>query len=871
MGSGCSAASAEPPVRNASPPTRVDTDLSWARTPRVPQAWSPSNAPLGTIDSAIMSQPPVSTRRSSEADIRRPAFSILHFNDCHCLVPSKVNGVLSGGVARFGTVLRQKRAGSSDCLLLFSGDCFNPSLISTVTKGRHVCPILKALKVDCAVYGNHDFDFGPEELIKLAGPCEIPWIMSNVIDTRNGLPVANARKHHIIQKGQAKIGLIGIVEEEWLATIRELPGYVRYMDTVESAQTEIASLKKQGCNMIIALTHMREENDERFLQAVPQVDLLLGGHDHFYKVADVDGVKLIKSSADFQNTTYIQVFLSGPGTRPMVMHERIALTADIEQDPMLTEILGSFEQDLLEKFDKDLCRLGCQLDVVPNTVRTGECAVGNFIADIMREEMKADCAVLNSGLLRANILYLPGILKIKDLLDIIPMEDIVVSMKIKGSFLRQGLECTVSKYPALEGRFPQVSGICFAMDPSLPAHSRITDIRINGKTIRPDKVYILATTLYLANGGDETLPFRNREGFIVDGENGLILPTMVRQHISDRQMKNDKKISMVDLRSNPFLSRSELNNSMSEVRKAFLPLIAPTVDGRIIVQVGAKLARRGSACSVSSTASSIMSRSTLSRRTSISHPIPKEHTLSLVAGHHGHHGHGGFSAAHISASPSGASPRSSMSIPVATPSGPVPGSRDSHLVLPGTAAESTGFTNTVTSFSRHSLSRMVPGMLNRNNPGSVTMDSLEVDEESEYFDCAYRGIPEELGACLRGMPRNPSRVNRLGVPRSVDQAEYSRLGLGRTLQDKVTALHLAVARGHLAAIQLLMNSGAASNVPSDLGGTARELAFAQLVLAMSTGDEAAIQQRRKVLDHIDNFHALVDAELQYVLDQGADD
>ena len=51
-------------------------------------------------------------------------------------------------------------------------------------QGKHVSPVMKALKVDCGVYGNHDFDFGPDELIKLARECEMPWVMTNVDDTR---------------------------------------------------------------------------------------------------------------------------------------------------------------------------------------------------------------------------------------------------------------------------------------------------------------------------------------------------------------------------------------------------------------------------------------------------------------------------------------------------------------------------------------------------------------------------------------------------------------------------------------------------------------------------------------------------------------
>lgn len=54
------------------------------------------------------------------------------------------------------------------------------------SQGKHVGPVLKALRPHCGVYGNHDFDFGVEELVKLAAACELPWVMTNVVDTSGG-------------------------------------------------------------------------------------------------------------------------------------------------------------------------------------------------------------------------------------------------------------------------------------------------------------------------------------------------------------------------------------------------------------------------------------------------------------------------------------------------------------------------------------------------------------------------------------------------------------------------------------------------------------------------------------------------------------
>ncbi len=56
-------------------------------------------------------------------------------------------------------------------------------------QGKHIGPVIKALRPDCGVYGNHDFDFGVEELVKLAAQCELPWVMTNVVDASKGVPL----------------------------------------------------------------------------------------------------------------------------------------------------------------------------------------------------------------------------------------------------------------------------------------------------------------------------------------------------------------------------------------------------------------------------------------------------------------------------------------------------------------------------------------------------------------------------------------------------------------------------------------------------------------------------------------------------------
>jgi 5'-nucleotidase len=158
--------------------------------------------------------------------------------------------------------------------------------------------------VDISCYGNHDFDFGVTQLIKLAKQCRFPWILSNVLDSRTEdlVPVGEAARYWITERDGLKIGFIGLAEQEWFHTIADMPDYFHYVSFVEEGR-RLANLLKttQNVDLVIALTHMRMPNDVILAEQVPEIDLVLGGHDHFYKTStDSEGcTRVVKSGSDF--------------------------------------------------------------------------------------------------------------------------------------------------------------------------------------------------------------------------------------------------------------------------------------------------------------------------------------------------------------------------------------------------------------------------------------------------------------------------------------------------------------------------------------------------------------------------------------------
>ena len=393
-------------------------------------------------------------------------FTILHFNDVYEIESRRQNPV--GGVARFIRRLKDAPEG----LVLFSGDALAPSIMSTVTKGEHMIKFLNMMNIKAACMGNHDFDFGADHLVKMTGESNFPWMLSNVTDAKTGIRLANGIESLIIEHEGVKIGLMGLIEEEWLATLATISrDEVNYIDYVEVGRRLNTELRAQGVDMVIALTHMRNPNDIRLAQEVPELDLILGGHDHDVFSTTVNGVPLIKSGTDFRNFTKIEVTVGAAGEAGKRVACTWALQDVNESDPedeVAAGIVKEYCGELEKAMQKVLGVLGTPLDARFGKIRTQETNCSNWVADTVRLVTKADVAIINSGTLRADAIFPAGQFLTKDLFTLLPMLDDMMTIELTGAELLAALENGVSQYPKLEGRFPCVSGVRFSFDPSKP-------------------------------------------------------------------------------------------------------------------------------------------------------------------------------------------------------------------------------------------------------------------------------------------------------------------------------------------------------------------------------------------------------------------
>ncbi|XP_050300775.1 trifunctional nucleotide phosphoesterase protein YfkN isoform X2 [Anthonomus grandis grandis] len=445
---------------------------------------------------------------------------ILHFNDVYNVEPRQGPEPV-GGAARFCTAVKSFQ--HLNPLVLFSGDAFSPSMLSTFTKGEQMVPVLNEIGTHCAVLGNHDFDHGLEVLSQWVSQTDFPWLMSNVVDNETGRPLGEGRITHVVHWSGKRIGLVGLVEKEWLDTLATInPEEVTFLDFVEAGQKLAAQLKQEGCDYVIALTHMRTPNDIKLAENCEEIDLILGGHDHVYEVKQVNNKYVIKSGTDFRQLSKICVNFEHvkSGGRPEVTIEEVNVTSQYAEDPKLKEKLEKYTSVVQSKMDDVLGCFSVPLDGRFTSIRTSESNLGNWVCDVVLAATGADLVILNSGTFRSDQVHPAGDFTMRDLTNIIPMRDPLVVLKVTGQQILEVLENAVSMYPKLEGRFPQVAGVSFAFNPNKPPGQRVEPafVRIGDEYLKLDQYYRLATKSYLHSGCDGYSMLKNTEVLVNEGE-----------------------------------------------------------------------------------------------------------------------------------------------------------------------------------------------------------------------------------------------------------------------------------------------------------------------------------------------------------------
>ena len=441
-----------------------------------------------------------------------------------------------GGGASAATLIKQVRSLKSPTrgtLLLDAGDFFQGRPVGTVTQGSAVIEYMNAVGYDAMTLGNHEFDIMQPDLEETLEMANFPILGCNVIDTRTGRIPWYAFPYTIVNRLGMRIGILGFTTTDTkLMSFPENIKNIDFLDEKVSVTKYVKILREEEkVDLVIVLGHaglpydiektyltrydaqgnpLYEErrahwgyDAQEVAREVEGIDLFIGGHMHkgvpkpwidplthtmvIQGYAYGSGLGLITLTIDPETKT-----ISGYEAPALREGSMITLFEDqFIPEPEISKIIEAQVAVAEKGMDEIVGSAGVHLS---RTNVDAQSPMGNTIVDAMRFMVDADFAFLNLGGVRAEIKN--GPVSYRDVFDVMPFDNMLISFKCDGATLKRIIETRVEGSRA--GLI--VSGVNVVYSRTRPSWDRVTTLKIGGEPWDPNKIYTVATTDFLMQG-----------------------------------------------------------------------------------------------------------------------------------------------------------------------------------------------------------------------------------------------------------------------------------------------------------------------------------------------------------------------------------
>ena len=463
---------------------------------------------------------------------------VIHTNDMHGYYETTETAI---GIAGVAGIKDYYEAQGADVLLLDAGDFTQGNTLVGYYQGKNAVEYMAAAGYDAVSLGNHEFDYSFDVLLdnmKILTDAGIKVIDANVLNKETGETYFDANA--VFEFDGFKVGVFGLDTAETLT--KASPSNVKTVsfldkeDMFKEAQAQVDALKAQGCDYIIALTHLGvdEESVGRrstdMAEAVTGIDLIVDGHSH--TVIDggmTAGTSLIVSTGSYLANVGTVVINEADKTAEAKIISAADYAAGINQyDEAVAKLVSDDVAEVNAAYSEIFAKTEVALEGTKELVRAEETNLGDFTADAYLYTAQKyadehelgitiDCAISNGGGIRTSVE--PGDISMNTLVSIFPFGNNVCFVTITGEQLLEVLEASTFCTPETLGGFPQVAGIEYKLDISVPYEnaeqypdstyyapanpgSRVTIKSVNGKAFDPAANYTVAVNNFQAEGGD---------------------------------------------------------------------------------------------------------------------------------------------------------------------------------------------------------------------------------------------------------------------------------------------------------------------------------------------------------------------------------
>ncbi len=421
-----------------------------------------------------------------------------------------------GGIGELAALIKRYRATAENVFLFDAGDIFTGTLAKR-TKGELSFELLMTMGYDAMAIGNHEFEYGWQELARQKHRVAFPVLGANLF--YQGTEHPYAQPYAIVERNGVRVGVIGILgQDAGTALIPSNIAGVEVRDPVPIVRDHVAYLR-DAVDLIVVLTHQgatapMQTDDEAdpnvqrgnaenmtLAGAVPGIDVILAGHTDAGTreplVHPETGTLVMQTFGQGQHLGVLELVLDDSGRRVSHDGDLMPVVSDgLLPDPAVMAKLARYRAahpDIYQTVGYSAAYLSRRY--------YEESDLGNLFADILRTETGADIALMPSGALRKDLPL--GQVRRVDLLDAFPFEDDIAVVEVSGNLLRAILEQGLS----LERGMLQVSGLVAEYDPAQPSGQRLMNVRIGERPLQADALYRIATLEILAQGGDAYVQF----------------------------------------------------------------------------------------------------------------------------------------------------------------------------------------------------------------------------------------------------------------------------------------------------------------------------------------------------------------------------
>lgn len=440
---------------------------------------------------------------------------ILHTNDHHGVILPE-NG--KGGLAIQSTVINRERAKYKNVLLVDSGDYNTGQAISNLLDAKPDLTAYKMMKYDVMTIGNHEFDnlkdcFHKQSAFITSGESlpPISLICSNVHYRSTGELVLPP--YVIKQIAGLRVGLFGLLINQ--PSLLDGSSFIAIDDEIETAKKMVKTLReKENVDVVIALTHMGDVpmfdghvTSVDLGNAVEGIDLIIDGHSHSYftQPKQTKGAPVVTAYAYSQYVGKAILKIQG-GKVTLDSWTTIPVDSNTEPAPEISNALEPDVQKASAELKTVVAHATDQFLLNGKECRAGECAICDLVCDLtidylIQKGTPVDFVLLNGGLFRAGLPK--GDITKGDIKTCLPYKNIIlILIEMKGADVIDLFNYVASIYQT-NGAFGQVSKqVRYTITYNNGIDGVISDLTIDSKPVDPEKIYKIAVTSYMFNGGD---------------------------------------------------------------------------------------------------------------------------------------------------------------------------------------------------------------------------------------------------------------------------------------------------------------------------------------------------------------------------------